>query len=343
MLNRKTTTISTTNNPTENFNQMLLLDRHAMVIESCDTLFRVNNQEPATVWSPFIESIFSYLWTLQTGTPEVLFSRVEEPLNELQGFYDFTFNSVTISGEKYILWTIFDYTMLYKEFQRNQQRMNELELQRQNLNSKIHYIIRKNLTLQQLILSKNLGTNSMLLKANNLLLKNIFVDLEQLTDLVKYKYVGNWVDRFSLTEVILNIKESFESIRNQKIIVEVSKRVSQLKIMGDQSRLMYILYDLLSLSNQASDSNSSCKIEEQGTMHPDLIIRFTIKNTRLKMSNIDLFKTKKEHSVESEPFLFRLNLVSKLIGLQSGKFHEIKSEEEGTQFVFEIPFAVLPQ
>ncbi len=341
MLNKKTLAKSTINNPTENFNQMLLLDSHAMVVESCDTLFRVNNQEPATVWSPFIESIFGYLWTLKTGTPEVLFSRVEEPFEELQGFYDFTFNSVTLSGKKYILWTIFDYTMLYKEFQRNQQRMNELELQRQNLNSKIHYIIRKNLTLQQLILSKNLGKNSMLLKANNLLLKNIFIDLEQLTDLVKYKYVGNWVDRFSMKEVITNIKESFENIRNQKITIDISKRVNQLKIMGDQARLMYILYDLLSLSNQTSSNPTICKIEEHEAMHPDLIIRFTILNPCLKIANIDTFINKKEFSVEDDSFLFRLNLVGKLIELQSGKFHEIENLEQGTRFVFEIPFAIL--
>ena len=132
------------------YNQMLLLDVDSHIVESCDTLFSTLHLKPSAAihWSPFIESIFSYLVTLESGTPEILFSRVEQPLPELQGFYDFTFAPLMIKGKKYILWTIYDYTALYQELQRTQQRRHEFEIQRQNLNNRIHNIVIKNLSLR---------------------------------------------------------------------------------------------------------------------------------------------------------------------------------------------------
>ena len=333
--------LQTVNTDTEDrFIQMILLNEHAFIVESCDTLFNTQQLEnkPSTEWSPFVESMFDYLVTLPSGTPEILFSRVEEPLEQLKGFYDFTFAPVEIEGQKYILWTIYDYTTLYSELQRNQQRMNDLELHRQNLNNKIHRLVHKNLSLYQKRKSKG-QENSLLLQANNVLLKQVFSSLDQVTDATKNEKTNSWVNSFSLYELLNELEFGFNAIQNYPVQV-ISNVKKTLQLIGDKSQLLYVFYDLLSISNTTSLDDSILEIKNIPTSQPAfLTLEINIQNTRLQLLDVHNQVVRKEFSQFLTPGLaIQLETIKKLITNQSGKFEWLKMTKKGSYFKLTLPF-----
>ncbi len=141
------------------FSQLILLNNRGHVVASCDSIFSTValRDKPASDWFPFIESIFDSLLSIEVDHPEVRFSKVETHLDILPGSYDYTFTSVHLDGENYILWSIYDYTDLYDDFKKFQQRRNELEIHRQKLeerNKKLKHqtdiLAQKNLLLENL-------------------------------------------------------------------------------------------------------------------------------------------------------------------------------------------------
>lgn len=141
------------------FSQLILLNREGHVVASCDSIFSTINlrDKPASNLFPFIESIFDSLLNIEVDHPEVRFSKVETHLDILPGSYDYTFTSVELDGENYILWSIYDYTDLYEDFKQFQQKRNELEIHRQKLEER----------------NKKLKHQTDILAQKNLLLENI--------------------------------------------------------------------------------------------------------------------------------------------------------------------------
>lgn len=117
------------------FSQLILLDEKSYILESCDSIFDTEKlrKTPGIDWFPFLESIYDQLLKLEPGSPEIKFAKVEKPLDDLQGYYDFTFAKRLIDGKERILWSIYDYTDLYIDFMQYQQKRNELEIHRQKL------------------------------------------------------------------------------------------------------------------------------------------------------------------------------------------------------------------
>lgn len=121
------------NYPIAKFTQVILLNDEGYIVESCDTIFSTKNLRQQAIYEhiPFLESIFDSLKQLQPEASPIHFSKVEVPAKFLPGYYDFSFSRAYLEDVKGILWCIFDYTKLYIDLMKYQQRKNELEIHRQ--------------------------------------------------------------------------------------------------------------------------------------------------------------------------------------------------------------------
>ncbi len=115
------------------FNQILLIQEDGMLAQSCDAIFATTplKEIPIYQWFPFIESIFHVVKDRKIDEPDLVFPRVEHPASFLKGYYDFIFSKIEDNGKHYILWSIFDFTALYKNLIQFQQQRNQLEIDRQ--------------------------------------------------------------------------------------------------------------------------------------------------------------------------------------------------------------------
>lgn len=323
------------------FNQMLLLDENAYIVESCDSLFSTTELKSQTVikWSPFVESIFDYLIDLKAGSPEILFSRVEHPNENLQGFYDFTFAPLKIKDKKYILWTIYDYTSLYRELQINQQRRHELEIQKQNLNNRIHHIIVKNLSLNaKKTVSKK--ETPLLLKANNLILKNIVADLDNIYPFFKTTLESYLLHTFSIETLVTDLAEEIKQNENVDLSYDISKDWSH-EIIGDDNQIKYILYELLTLSSHKESKVTILNIDFNNKFSNEYQVLFKITNQRLYLNNQQIKELQNEISLEeSREYLFRLKIVLKLILLQNGFIQSITCQNNQTIIEFGLTYRI---
>ncbi len=127
------------------FSQLILLNEQAQIVSSCDSIFTASTfkNDQVTDWFPFMESIFPSLWSMMTNQPNISFNKMQTPIPELPGIYDFTFSKVSIEHEAFILWNIYDFTDLYEDFRQFQQRKNELEIHRETLERRYQSLIHK--------------------------------------------------------------------------------------------------------------------------------------------------------------------------------------------------------
>lgn len=142
----------------KHFSQVIVLNEKGKIIQSCDSIFSTTDLAavPVYQWFPFLESIFESLLTLEVGMPELVFTKVEQPFDLLQGYYDFSFSKIAEGKEVVLLWFIYDYTALYQDLKYHQQLRNELEIKRQRaiqMSNLLHN--RSFLTLQDLNEIKN--------------------------------------------------------------------------------------------------------------------------------------------------------------------------------------------
>ena len=340
-INLNYTNLKKDNGSNADFNQMLLLDEGACIVESCDSLFSTSQlkKEPVLNWSPFVESIFSYLISLKAGTPEILFSRVEHPNENLKGFYDFTFAPLKIKGKKYILWTIYDYTSLYTELQINQQRRHELEIQKQNLNNRIHHVIIKNLSLKA---KKSISQKEtpLLLKANNLILKSIVTDLDNIYPFFKTAFDNYFVHTFSINELVEDLEKEIEQNENIHLVYNTSNDWA-LNIIGDNNQIKYILYELLSLNNHSENNTVKLNIDFSQKFSNEYQVIFKITNQRLHLTNQEIKSILNEISLEeSNEHLFRLKIILKLILLQNGFIQSITCQDNQTIIEFGLTYRI---
>lgn len=135
----------------EKSSQFIFLDEHGNFVDSCNSIFSTSSLQNTEVrfWAPFIESVFESILQLEVGSPELYFSKVQSPSEHLRGFYDFSFSKVELEGKKYLLWIIYDYTTVYKEFFAYQQNRNELILKNERIS-----VIQRVLQSQRDVLSK---------------------------------------------------------------------------------------------------------------------------------------------------------------------------------------------
>jgi hypothetical protein len=115
------------------FNQLVLLDRLGKVIQSCNSIFDTTPYLKKSIRQdiPFLDSIFDIINGIPPNSSGILFSKVQSFFNQLEGVYDFTFSKILIEDESYILWSIYDFTALYKDLIDYQQRYNNLEIRKQ--------------------------------------------------------------------------------------------------------------------------------------------------------------------------------------------------------------------
>lgn len=107
--------------------QTLLLNREAILLDSCDSLFVTNDliNENMIPHFPFLESIFHDLLQRLKLEHKVIFSGVSTKHTFLPGYYDYIFNLTSKNGKKFIQWHIFEATDTYNNQKQQQQIYQE--------------------------------------------------------------------------------------------------------------------------------------------------------------------------------------------------------------------------
>lgn len=113
--------------------QQILIDVHGFILESTDTIFSTFPQRhrPVMEWSPFLESIFPTLLSLNLRSPEIFFPRIQSITNKHSGLYDCSFMCVEWGdNQSIIVWNILDNTADMQKIQHAQQIFNEIRMRR---------------------------------------------------------------------------------------------------------------------------------------------------------------------------------------------------------------------
>ncbi len=197
----------------EHFNQLILLDNTGKVAQSCNSIFNTAPYKEKSIQEdiPILESIFDIVKKLEVNSPEILFSKVQHPFQLLKGFYDFTFSKIIIDGKEYILWSVYDFTALYKDLIDYQQRYNEFEIRKQ---------------LEDLLLYSN---------ANNTYLQSMLATL--------HKPVEESLQEFDFKTCIQSVFNAFSYQYNVTFNAFEVKLPSPL--YGDVTWFKFMLYNLL--------------------------------------------------------------------------------------------------
>lgn len=216
------------------FCQVILIGIDGNLVESCDSIFNTAPlaQYPVAEWFPFIESVFYSLKGLNIGDDNLLFSKVEKPAPFLQGYYDFSFSKIEMKEQEYILWELFDYTILYEDFKRYQQKRNDLEIQRQLFELE----------------NKKLKSKDEILQRNRI---NTSFNKKNLTPSNALEMVLEAIQSFSFEDNNGNSLDSLEniSIHLRDIIQELPERETSLGIVESvrdrEFSLENLLYDAI--------------------------------------------------------------------------------------------------
>jgi len=141
------------------FSQLILLNKQATIVSSCDSIFNTTSlkDKPVIDWFPFLESIFTNIWEMTSNESNISFNKMETPIPQLPGTYDFSFSKTIIDKKELLLWCIYDYTDLYEDFKQFQQRKNELEIHRETLERR-HQLFKniEDIKIQQNIIIESL-------------------------------------------------------------------------------------------------------------------------------------------------------------------------------------------
>ncbi len=332
------------------FNQLILLDYKGFVVQSCDSIFSTTSLKDSPIQNKvvFIESIFNSLVKLKPSDPEIRFTKVEIPANFLPGYYDFTFSSVLLDKEKYILWSIFDYTDLYLDLMKYQQRKNELEIRRQafelqnkNLKSPNDILLQQNFfldyfeatkekefstKLQELLLSQEnaLDTLSILTLANNKDenlfngLQGVFSELSAIKEELNIFLrdginEGSSNDRFSISSII---EEVINLINNElSILANINYTIHEnvpAQMKGYASAIKQILFSLFTnFFEQNEDTKIDVYISNTLIQDTRQVLNVTVSEEIAKESNTSIQKP--------TGLILRVSLMKKLAEMCKGK------------------------
>ncbi len=123
---------------TDKSHQIILLNDDGSIHYSSETLFSTKSYKGKSILNdnPFLDSIFKQLLELEVGGATIRYSKMENPIPLLKGAFDFSFSRVKREGGQFILWSIYDYSDLYKKIKASQQKRNEMELYKEKMKIK---------------------------------------------------------------------------------------------------------------------------------------------------------------------------------------------------------------
>ena len=110
-----------------------MLDENGYIQDSCDSLFDSSmfTEKAIDNYFYFLASELPTIWSSEAN--KISYNRMQTTQECLPGFYDFTFSKVVLNGTPHVLWEIFDYTNVYKEYIKIQQIKNEVSIHEQFL------------------------------------------------------------------------------------------------------------------------------------------------------------------------------------------------------------------
>jgi signal transduction histidine kinase len=340
------------------FNQIVLLDENGHVVESCDSIFSISALplgQSVLEWSPFMESIFPALMDLSPENPEMRFTKLEKPFPFLAGYYDFTFSRVVFDGTTYILWSIYDYTPIYKDFLQYQQKRNELEIHRQlleknnrNLKHQKDILDKKNVELQQLaelhsnfykkfsqdVLSPVNVLEGIVLILSNIVeenhqdyisalhgstryLKSILQEMETIAS-VQDGELRPKMEIFDLHQLAENICADASLLdwgNDVGVFLEIEEDVPK-NVNGDEKRIRHILFSLiLNLHRTGGEGKIDVRVAVGPKDGDQINIHFFITKIRANPA-VALNGNMSEHDT-----LARFAIVRTLIEFQKGQLH----------------------
>jgi len=353
------------------FSQLILLDDHAKIVSSCDSIFPTTQyqEQAVTEWFPFMESIFPSLLDLKPNFPEIRFSRVETPLESLSGNYDFTFTRVILEGKQLILWSIFDYTDLYEYFKEFQQRRNELEIHRQMLEQRYKQLKHQTdiLTQQNLALEKlNKKHSSYYTKVRKaiqspvnaldgltFLLSNLSQQqdkdyistlknaVKHLTDIItefQDSAIANGqtkeITSFNINELLIDVSQQFTSAINykNKLNLNIVNELPQ-SVTGNVVYTRQIIYSLL-LNSFKNDPSATISLDVSTLVsdQQSTTIQFRLFEKASSAINNDIIQN-------STDLFLRLSVVKKMVELLGGIIKlDNQNDDNDVCILLELPF-----
>jgi len=120
-----------TNTNKSKFHQVIWLDAEGFIYDSCESVFDTSEFRENSVGEYFHFFASELENILNSEADKITFSQMQTSLDCLPGFYDYTFSKKILNEKTYILWEVFDYTSVYKEYVKVQQIKNELDIQNQ--------------------------------------------------------------------------------------------------------------------------------------------------------------------------------------------------------------------
>ena len=111
--------------------QQILVDLKGFIFESTDTIFSTSSQRnrPVVEWSPFFESIFPTLLSLNLSSAEIHFPQIQSLTNQIFGLFDCSFMRVEWGdNQQVIVWNIIDNSVDLNHIQMAQQILNDIRL-----------------------------------------------------------------------------------------------------------------------------------------------------------------------------------------------------------------------
>ncbi len=340
------------------FSQLVILNDTGSIVESCDSIFSTTDikarPHPFLYDFPFLESIYDLLLDLKVNGEELKYAKIESPLEQLPGVYDFTFSRVLLDGKEYILWSIFDYTDLYEDFKQYQQKRNELEIHREILetrNRNLHHqkdlLTQKNMALQNwdevrkdyydkvrmalqspvnaldglsFILSNiSKGPNKDYISALRSAvrhLQDVLTEFE-IVSAIDGKNQFSEITTFNLPQVIQDTTQNFlSSISEQsfQLHVNIADNLPP-QVLGNPKHLQQILYQLL-LNAQKFNVLAGLQLSVDA-------VKLEQNNWKINFGILEQSADHALNSVDNTPsdateLIFRLSLVKKLIELEGG-------------------------
>jgi signal transduction histidine kinase len=341
------------------FSQLILLNDQALIVSSCDSIFNTQlfKNNPVTNWFPFIESIFSTIWPIINSQSNITFNKIQTPIPELPGLYDFTFSKKVIDNSEFILWSIYDFSDLYEDLKQFQQRKNELEIHRETLERR-HKAINQadDIKIQQNIIIESLdhlqltyfnkiksallapvnaldgitfllaGTlenkNSKYTQQLRIVLKQLNLILDEL-DKVNFNQAPDFSKEvFSLTD-LQKETESFISHKNSpvSIIFSFSEDIPK-TISGNYLYLKQIITGVLANAiDLHPDSTFEIKVSKENQIGKNLSLSFTI---------TEYLNSKTKFLSESNyvNMIYTLSIIKQLIDLQKGNIYVDKNPKD---------------
>lgn len=363
----------------KNSAQFILLNDAGKLVGSCNSLFDTTNKSPEVQdWMPLLESIFNQILILELDSPELFLPKIQAPMRELRGFYDFSFSKIEWENEQLLLWVIYDNTKIYKDFFSYQQNRNELVLKNQRIG-----------VIQSVLQSKRHELNSQIQRLNRFgAIKRNYYELISSNSSNNDQYEnGNTYDSpngetSSYISEVENTIGHLQDLVEELVILTNVKDISQFEKKEFQicSLLNQIVQNLADETTVSFDVNVHSDIPEQLIGNyiylKQIIIGLIKESTKLKstgmltinLTPIELENTSNSFLVEYKYFgdehvtdtdfnhsngnrldqnpLFnygselelKLSIIQKFVASHDGKF-ECESNEQGDLFVsFSFPY-----